>query len=95
MIRNRDDLPADVQDMLGTTGRPVRDQLDYLQQQFNRHPAAGTLHLMSGRQVSVPQDGIVSMTVEDSKPLVAIGWLNCNNPDIYDVILLEPLVWIR
>ncbi|MFL6798132.1 MAG: amidohydrolase family protein [Xanthobacteraceae bacterium] len=44
MVRNRDDLPADVQDMLGTTGRPVRDQLDYLQQQFDRHPAAGTLH---------------------------------------------------
>ena len=44
MVRNRDDLPGDVQDMLGTTGRPVRDQLDYLEHQFNRHPAAGTLH---------------------------------------------------
>ena len=44
MVRNADDLPADVRDMLGTVGRPVRDQLDYLEQQFNRHPAAGTLH---------------------------------------------------
>ena len=44
MVRNRDSLPADVQEMLGTAGRPVRDQLDYLEHQFNRHPAAGTLH---------------------------------------------------
>jgi cytosine/adenosine deaminase-related metal-dependent hydrolase len=44
MVRNRDNLPPDVQGMLGTTGRPVRDQLDYLEHQFNRHPAAGTLH---------------------------------------------------
>jgi len=44
MVRNGDDLPADVRDMLGTVGRPVRDQLDYLEQQFNKHPAAGTLH---------------------------------------------------
>jgi cytosine/adenosine deaminase-related metal-dependent hydrolase len=44
MVRNRGDLPKDVQDMLGTAGRPVRDQLDYLEQQFRQHPAAGTLH---------------------------------------------------
>ena len=44
MVRNRDSLPVDVQEMLGTTGRPVRDQLDYLEHQFNRHPAAGTFH---------------------------------------------------
>ena len=44
MVRNKDSLPADVQEMLGTIGRPVRDQLDYLEQQFNRHSAAGTLH---------------------------------------------------
>jgi predicted phage terminase large subunit-like protein len=41
--------------------------------------AAGTLHLMSGRQVSVPADGLVTMTVEDSKPLLGIGWLIQNN----------------
>jgi len=44
MVRHRDSLPPDVQDMLGTEGRPVKDQLDYLEHQFNRHPAAGTLH---------------------------------------------------
>jgi 5-methylthioadenosine/S-adenosylhomocysteine deaminase len=44
MVRNRADLPSDVQEMLGTAGRPVRDQLDYLEQQFQRYPAAGTLH---------------------------------------------------
>jgi hypothetical protein len=35
--------------------------------------APGTLHLMSGRQVLVPPDGLVAMTAEDSKPLSAIG----------------------
>jgi 5-methylthioadenosine/S-adenosylhomocysteine deaminase len=44
MVRHKDRLPADVQDMLGTTGRPVREQLDYLEHQFKRHPAGGTLH---------------------------------------------------
>lgn len=45
MVRNRDNLPPDVQEMLGTKGRPVRDQLDYLHHQFERHPAAGTFAL--------------------------------------------------
>ncbi len=44
MVRNRDSLPTDVQEMLGNTGRPVRDQLDYLEHQFKRHPAVDTLH---------------------------------------------------
>ena len=44
MVRHRDSLPADVQEMLGTQGRPVRDQLDYLEHQFKRHAASGTLH---------------------------------------------------
>ena len=44
MVRHKDSLPADVQEMLGTTGRPVREQLDYLEHQFRRHPAGGTLH---------------------------------------------------
>lgn len=44
MVRHKDDLPADVQEMLGTTGRPIRDQLDYLEHQFRRHPAGGALH---------------------------------------------------
>jgi cytosine/adenosine deaminase-related metal-dependent hydrolase len=44
MVRHKDSLPPDVQDMLGTTGRPIREQLDYLEHQFKRHPAGGTLH---------------------------------------------------
>src|SRR6478752_6797457 len=44
MVRHKDSLPADVQEMLGTTGRPIKDQFDYLESQFNRHPAKGTLH---------------------------------------------------
>ena len=34
---------------------------------------AGSLHLMSGRQVSVPADGLVLVSVEDSKPLLGMG----------------------
>jgi 5-methylthioadenosine/S-adenosylhomocysteine deaminase len=44
MVRHKDDLPRDVQEMLGATGRPVRDQFDYLESQISRHPAGGTLH---------------------------------------------------
>jgi 5-methylthioadenosine/S-adenosylhomocysteine deaminase len=44
MVRNKDSLPQDVQEMLGTQGRPVRDQLDYMEHQFKRHAASGTLH---------------------------------------------------
>src|ERR1019366_3103783 len=40
---------------------------------------SGTLHLMSGRQVSVPADGLVLVSVEDSKPLLGMGWTNQNN----------------
>ena len=44
MVRDKDQLPADVREMLGTEGRPVQDQLDYLESQFNRHKAKGPLH---------------------------------------------------
>jgi cytosine/adenosine deaminase-related metal-dependent hydrolase len=44
MVRDQDSLPADVKEMLGAIGRPIQDQLDYLEHQFNRHPASGTLH---------------------------------------------------
>jgi 5-methylthioadenosine/S-adenosylhomocysteine deaminase len=43
-VRHKDDLPPDVQAMLGSAGRPIREQLDYLEHQFKRHPAKGTLH---------------------------------------------------
>jgi 5-methylthioadenosine/S-adenosylhomocysteine deaminase len=37
-------LPSDIQDMFGSTGRPIKDQLDYLEHQYRRHAAADTLH---------------------------------------------------
>src|SRR2546423_5419287 len=37
MVRDKDRLPTDVQQMLGATGRPVKDQLDYLEQQLHKH----------------------------------------------------------
>jgi hypothetical protein len=36
--------------------------------------ASGTLFLMSGRQVTVPPDGLISVTPEDATPLKAAGW---------------------
>jgi 5-methylthioadenosine/S-adenosylhomocysteine deaminase len=44
MVRNKDSLPPDVQDMLGLTGRPINDQIDYLNHQFNRYRAKPALH---------------------------------------------------
>jgi 5-methylthioadenosine/S-adenosylhomocysteine deaminase len=44
MVRNQASLPPDVQDMLGATGRPVQDQIDYLNHQFNRYRAKPALH---------------------------------------------------
>jgi 5-methylthioadenosine/S-adenosylhomocysteine deaminase len=44
MVRHKESLPPDVQEMLGNVGRPVDAQIDYLNSQFNRHPAKGTLH---------------------------------------------------
>jgi 5-methylthioadenosine/S-adenosylhomocysteine deaminase len=44
MVRHKESLPADVQEMLGTRVLPMRDQLDYLEHQFQRRPAGGTLH---------------------------------------------------
>ena len=43
------------------------------------------VNLMSGRAVAVPADRLVPMTVEDSKPLLAIGWTNQNNLEISHV----------
>jgi len=44
--------------------------------------ASGTLFLMSGRQVSVPPDGLISVTPEDAAPLKAAGWTTQNNLEI-------------
>jgi 5-methylthioadenosine/S-adenosylhomocysteine deaminase len=44
MVRHRDRLPSDVQDMLGSKAPPPKEQLDYLEAQFSRHPAGGAFH---------------------------------------------------
>jgi cytosine/adenosine deaminase-related metal-dependent hydrolase len=44
MVRHKDSLPLNVQEMLGNKPRPIREQFDYLEHQFKRHPAGGTLH---------------------------------------------------
>src|SRR6516164_1392500 len=44
MVRHQDNLPADIQEMLGTKALPMREQLDYLEHQFKQRPGAGTLH---------------------------------------------------
>jgi cytosine/adenosine deaminase-related metal-dependent hydrolase len=44
MVRDRDKLPAEVQDMLGSRALPMAEQFEYLEHQFKRHPAKGTLH---------------------------------------------------
>jgi len=44
MVRHQDNLPADVQEMLGTKALPMREQLDYLEHQFKQRPGGGTLH---------------------------------------------------
>ena len=48
MVRHKDSLPADVQEMLGTTALPMHEQLDYLEHQFARH--AGLRHAALGRR---------------------------------------------
>jgi 5-methylthioadenosine/S-adenosylhomocysteine deaminase len=44
MMPRAENLPPAVQEMLGTAGRPIKDQFDYLEAQFKRHLAGGTLH---------------------------------------------------
>jgi cytosine/adenosine deaminase-related metal-dependent hydrolase len=44
MVRHKDGLPPVVQEMLGNKPRAIREQLGYLEHQFKRHPASGTLH---------------------------------------------------
>jgi cytosine/adenosine deaminase-related metal-dependent hydrolase len=44
MVRHKDMLPSNVQEMMGNTPRSIHDQFDYLDHQFRRHPAGGTLH---------------------------------------------------
>ena len=52
------------------------------------HECADPYYLMSGRKVSVPPDRLVAMTVEDSKPLLSIGWTTQNNLEIRETELM-------
>ncbi len=44
MVRYREVLPQHVQEMFGTRALPMAEQLAFLDHQFRRHPASGTLH---------------------------------------------------
>ena len=49
MLRNRELLPPEIQEMIGTkTLGPAREQIDFLDAQIKRRPAAGTLHWACG-----------------------------------------------
>jgi hypothetical protein len=61
---------------------PVLTQLRHSVTLRAPHECADTYYLMSGRKVSVPPDRLVAMTVEDSKPLLSIGWTTQNNLEI-------------
>lgn len=44
MLRHRDLLPPDIQDMLGTKAPPAREQIAFLDAEIRRRPAGETLH---------------------------------------------------
>ena len=49
MVRHRDLLPPEIQEMIGTrTLGTAREQIDFLDAQIKRHPAADTLHWACG-----------------------------------------------
>ncbi|MDX1486308.1 MAG: amidohydrolase family protein [Alphaproteobacteria bacterium] len=48
MLRFKDMVPADVQEMLGTAALGAKEQIDFLSAQIARHPAQGTLHWALG-----------------------------------------------
>ncbi len=48
MLRYKEMLPPDIQEMLGTKALAARPQLDFLEAQIKRHPAQGTLHWAVG-----------------------------------------------
>jgi len=44
MVRHKDALPPEIQDMLGSRAPAIKDQVDLVEAQIARHAAAGTLH---------------------------------------------------
>ncbi len=48
MLRFKDILPPDIQEMMGITALARDEQIDFLEAQIKRHPARGTLHWAVG-----------------------------------------------
>lgn len=48
MVRDRDNLPAEVQEMMGTKAGTATEQIDLLEAQIKRRPAGGTTHWACG-----------------------------------------------
>jgi 5-methylthioadenosine/S-adenosylhomocysteine deaminase len=44
MVHFKEVLPPDIQEMLGNKALPMRQQLDFIEAQFDRHPAGDRLH---------------------------------------------------
>jgi len=74
--------PRTFSERFGAGARPVHPILRHSVTLRAPHECADTYYLMSGRKVSVPPDRLVAMTVEDSKPLLSIGWTTQNNLEI-------------
>ena len=48
MLRHKDSLPPEIQEMMGTTAAGAKQQIDFLEAQIKRHPAGGRLHWALG-----------------------------------------------
>ncbi|MFB3054922.1 MAG: amidohydrolase family protein [Alphaproteobacteria bacterium] len=48
MLRYKEGLPPEIQEMMGTTAAGAKEQIDFLDAQIKRHPAKGTLHWAVG-----------------------------------------------
>ena len=48
MLRFKDILPPDIQEMMGTSALGAQEQIDFLEAQIKRHPARDTLHWAVG-----------------------------------------------
>jgi hypothetical protein len=71
-----------------TSDAPSRSVDDPTETLRAPHECTDTYYLMSGRKVSVPPDRLVAMTIEDSKPLLSIGWTTQNNLEIRQTELM-------
>jgi cytosine/adenosine deaminase-related metal-dependent hydrolase len=74
MVRHRDALPQDVQEMLGTQAAPADVQLDFVREQLDRHPATGTHHwalapFAPQRSTPALLEGIAALSEERDLPV--------------------------